>query len=210
LKLIFPSNRLFIYLIKFIGAFCVLYFGTIAVEGLAAPEGKYYSSFIDKYLDYVSWLRSSLTHGTRLLVSVFGYHTDFLSPTVLQVKGGRGINVGYDCLGYGVISFWIAFVFANTGSWKKKAAWMLGGAMILWLINVLRISSVLIGANRNWKFPLGWDHHTWFNIAAYFSIFIMIYFFDKIRKQNKLNERNPLSPDSCRNVKEWGEGMDGV
>lgn len=157
----------------------MLYFGTLAVEGLAAPEGKYYSGFIDKHLDYVSWLRSSLTHGTKLLVSAFGYPADLLSLTVLQVRGGRGINVGYSCLGYGVISFWIAFVFANRGSWEKKLAWMLGGAFVLWIINVLRISLVLLAANRNRKFPLGWDHHTWFNIVAYGAIFAMIWVYDK-------------------------------
>lgn len=87
--------------------------------------------------------------------------------------------MGYSCLGYGVTSFWIAFVFANTGSWKRKAAWMIGGAVVLWVINVLRISLVLIGANRNWKFPFGWDQHTWFNIVAYGAIFVMIWVYDK-------------------------------
>ena len=102
----------------------------------------------------------------------------------MQVRGGRGVHVGYGCLGYGVISFWIAFVFANTGSWKRKAAWMLGGAIVLWIINVQRISLVLIGANKNWKFPFGWDHHTWFNIAAYLAIFVMIWLYDRSRKKN--------------------------
>jgi exosortase/archaeosortase family protein len=186
----FSNKRLFIYIAKFIGAFCILYFGTIAVEGLAAPEGKYYNSFIDKHLDYVSWLRSSLTHGTKLVVAAFGYPADFLSQTVLQVKGGRGINVGYDCLGYGVISFWIAFVFANTGSWKRKLIWILSGVVLLWLINVLRISLVLIGINKHWKFPFGWDHHTWFNIVAYVSIFAMIWLYDMGTRMKVKGEQN--------------------
>ena len=149
------------------------------MEGLAAPEGKYYSAFIDKHLDYVSWLRSSLTHGARIFAGWFGYATAYKSSTQLHVIGGRGVNVGYDCLGYGVISFWIAFVFANTGTWKRKAVWMFGGALVLWIINVLRISLVLIGVNKNWKFPFGWDHHTWFTIAAYIMIFVMIWLYDK-------------------------------
>jgi len=193
MKSIFSNRRILIYIAKFIGAFCVLYFGTLAIEGLASPEGKYYSAFIDKYFDYVSWLRSSLTYGSKLMVSVFGYPTELLSPTVLQIKGGRGVNIGYDCLGYGVISFWIAFVFANSGSWKRKLAWMLSGALVLWIINVLRISLVLVAVNRNWKFPLGWDHHDWFNIVSYLAIFTMIWVYDKgtrvKRKENhKINQ----------------------
>lgn len=104
----------------------------------------------------------------------------------MQVRGGRGVNVGYDCLGYGVMSFWIAFVFANNGTWKRKLGWMAIGAFALWLINVLRISLVLVGANKNWKFPLGWDHHTWFNIVAYVAIFGMIWIYDKGTSKKKI------------------------
>ena len=190
MKFIFSNRRILIYLAKFLGAFCVLYFGTLAIEGLTAPEGKYYSGFIDKYFDYVSWLRSSLTYGSKLMVSVFGYPTELLSPTLLQVKGGRGVHIGYDCLGYGVISFWIAFVFANNGSWKRKLGWMLSGALVLWIINVLRISLVLVSVNRNWKFPFGWDHHTWFNIVSYLAIFMMIWVYDKgTRGKSKVNHK---------------------
>ena len=102
----------------------------------------------------------------------------------MLVKEGRGVNVGYSCLGYGVTSFWSAFVFAKIDSWKRKAVWMLGGALVLWIINVIRISLVLIGANSKWKFPFGWDHHTWFNIAAYLAIFVMIWLYDRSRKKN--------------------------
>lgn len=101
----------------------------------------------------------------------------------MRIVGGGGINVVYSCLGYGVTSFWLAFVFANTGSFKKKIAWMLGGAMVLLIINILRMGLVAMASHEKWKYPLGWDHHTWFNIVAYGMIFLMIYVYDKSGKE---------------------------
>ncbi len=96
---------------------------------------------------------------------------------------GSAVNLVYSCLGYGVTSFWIAFVFANNGSWKRKWVWMTGGALALWIINVLRIGLVLVANNKNWGVPLGLNHHTWFNMVAYMLIFILIYFYDRSLKQ---------------------------
>ncbi len=114
---------------------------------------------------------------------MFGYETHLASPVVIRMENGGGVQLVYACLGYGVTSFWLAFVFANNGSWKKKLLWMLGGALILWSLNVFRISLVLLANSKHWKIPLGWDHHTWFNIAAYLAIFVMIWLYDRSSKK---------------------------
>jgi exosortase/archaeosortase family protein len=54
---------------------------------------------------------------------------------------------------------------------------------MLYLINICRLSLVLVAGNNNWEFPFGWDHHTWFNIFAYIAIFAMMYFFDRSSKE---------------------------
>ena len=82
------------------------------------------------------------------------------------------------CLGYGVMSFWIAFVVANKGTSIKKLKWLLGGLFLICLINVIRISLLLLAINFHWLTPY-FNHHTWFNIIAYLIIFILIYFYDK-------------------------------
>jgi exosortase/archaeosortase family protein len=89
----------------------------------------------------------------------------------------------YSCIGYGVMSFWVAFIFANKGTFKKKFLWISGGILVLWIINVLRVSLLLLAINKNWKIPLGWDHHTWFNIVAYSLIFLMILLYDRSFKR---------------------------
>ena len=177
LSIIF-KNAFFIYVIKFAVIFCVLYFGTLAWIGLAAPGG-YHSAFIEKYLDYVTWIKLSLIHASAFILSVFGVETASYPGFLLKFSGGRGVIIAMDCVGYGVYSFWIAFVAANTGSIGKKMKWIVLGVLGLWLINVIRITLFLTAINKGWPMPLGIDHHTWFNIFAYLLIFVMIWWYDR-------------------------------
>lgn len=177
------NNRVIIYLVKFAAVFCFLYFGTEAIIGLSAPEG-YYSSFADKYLNFIPAFRNSLLQSAVFFLSLLGYDAYQSNNILLSLVGGGSVQLVYTCLGYGVTGFWIAFVFANTGGWKKKLAWMIGGAMVLYIINVVRISLTLLSNSKKWSFPFSWNNHTWFNIAAYAAIFCMIWLFDKKQKTN--------------------------
>lgn len=178
------NKQLWIYLAKFLGIFCLCYFGTLSVIGLAAP-GNYYSPFIEKYLDYVSWIKLSLLKGTQFTLSLFGIHSHSEPGFLQRINNGRGVIIAMDCVGYGVYSFWIAFIAANKGAFLKKTLWIIAGVLALWLINVVRISLFLLAINRNWAMPFGIGHHTWFNIAAYILIFMMIWLYDRSSKENK-------------------------
>ena len=175
------------YLVKFAGAFCLLYFGTLAIIGLSAPAG-YYSGFVDTYLNFIPAFRNLLLQSSRYFLSVLGYEAYQSNNILLNLVGGSSVQLVYSCLGYGVTSFWVAFVFANTGSWEKKAAWMIGGTLLLYIINVIRISLTLLSNSKKWHFPFGWNNHDWFNIAAYFSIFCMIYLFDRSLKRHSIKK----------------------
>lgn len=170
------------YCLRFLGLFCVLYYATEAVIGLSSTEGGY-NAFVAQHLNFIDPFRRFLLSATQGLLSAAGYRTYFRDTFTLSFLGGGGIRVVYSCLGYGLLSFWAAFVFANRGGWKRKAAWMLGGCLALVLVNILRLSLVLLAVNKGWPMPLGWDHHTWFNIMAYLLIFLMIYVFDRSRRR---------------------------
>ena len=170
-----------LYMLKFLSFFCIAYYGTIGLIGICTPGG-YYVPFVQKYLDYVSLLRSLLLHSTKAMLSLFGYATYMPDIFSLRMRGGRGVHIGYDCIGYGVLIFWWAFVFANKGNWKNKILWIFGGSLLIWSINVIRVSMLLISINENRPLPFNLDHHTLFNIAAYAMIFVLIYFFDRMQR----------------------------
>jgi exosortase/archaeosortase family protein len=173
------------YLLKFLLTFCVLYYGTIAMIGITSPGG-YYNEFAAKYLDYVSALRWLLLHCSKLLLQLFGFHVYLKDVYTIKLQSGQGVHVGYDCIGYGVLIFWFAFIFANGGALIKKARWTAGGLLLIWMVNVIRIAMMVVSVNNNWSTPLGLDNHTLFNIAAYAVIFTMIYFFDRAEKKVQL------------------------
>lgn len=171
-------NPFLIYLLKFAVIFCVLYFGTLAVIGLASPVG-WYSPFVDHHMDYVSWLKNSLINASQFILSLLSVHTVKEPGFVLAYPSGKAVVIAMDCVGYGVYSFWVSFVVANKGRWVKKMIWVVGGLLALWFINTIRITLVLVAINKGWPMPLGIDHHTWFNICAYLLIFLMIWLYDR-------------------------------
>lgn len=149
----------------------------MAMIGLCAP-GKYYSPFADNYLNYISLLRASLLNAAKIITGLFGFATYFVNEYTLRVVNGSGIKMIYSCLGFGVMSFWTAFVLAGNQELSSKVKWLIMGLAILWAINVLRISLLLIANNKHWPIPL-FDHHTWFNLLAYGLIFLLMWLYDK-------------------------------
>jgi len=179
------NKNLVVYLLRFLLSFCILYFGTKVIIGLSAPGG-YYSNFVHSYLNYISLLRFSLLHGSNSFVTIAGYKSYIANTYSIRILNGRGVNIVYSCLGYGIMSFWAAFVFAYKAGWEKKILWILIGWILIWCINVTRISLLLIAVNNNKSLPFNLNHHTLFNIAAYTTIFILIYFFDRSQKDRAL------------------------
>lgn len=174
----YPKKELIVYLLKFGGTFVFLYFGTLGIIGLSTPENNH-SPFVADYLNYVDLLRLFLLKGAKLALSLFGYTSNLEGSYVLRLSEGTGIRMVYSCIGYGVMSFWTAFVIANKGKFGKKSVWIIGGLLVLSFINILRICILLVAGAKKAALPFGWDHHTFFNIAAYAAIFSMIYFYDR-------------------------------
>lgn len=177
------KKELILYLLKFGGYFCLLYFGTLAVIGLSTPENQY-SGFVARYLNFIDPLRASLLLGAKFFLTLWGEKSHLLNPFTLAIENGNAVRMVYSCIGYGVMSFWGAFVLANAGSLFKKLVWLLCGFMLLWIINVLRVGLLILATTKGWEIPFGWDHHTWFNIVAYGGIFALIYAYDRSFGQN--------------------------
>lgn len=184
--MILTDKKFIRFLLVFGATFLFCYFTAQFITGLAI-QGGLYSSFVEKYLNVASWLRSSLILATKWIVGFWGITAVRTDEYVLRIPNANGIRIVYSCLGFGVMSFWIAYITATTALLKSKIKWLLMGLLLIWIINVARISLVLVSGNKGLKFPFGWDHHTWFNIVAYCSIFAMMYFFEKEIKKIDLH-----------------------
>jgi exosortase/archaeosortase family protein len=173
------KDRQFLFFVgKFLLLFCLFYFGTLALIGVAAP-GNFYSPFAEKYLDYVSWIKHSLIWGVKQFAALAGYGTVTEPGFIISITNQRGVMIAMDCVGYGVYSFWAAYVIASDKAARKKILWVIAGLLLLWTINVCRIGLFLIAINEGWAMPFGIDHHTWFNIVAYAAIFGMMFLYER-------------------------------
>ena len=162
-----------IYLIKFLAIFLGLYLFSDIIIALSAPEG-YYNEIISSYFDYISWLKNSLLYGAGIFAHLFGYSTVLEPNFLIRVINKKGVVVAMSCVGYGVMSFWCAYILVSKNSKINLLSWLIGGLFLLWLINTCRIGLFLVAINKGWKMPLGINHHTWFNIFSYGAIFTMI------------------------------------
>jgi hypothetical protein len=68
---------------------------------------------------------------TVFLVKVSKAVLEFLKFNVLEknfktlrISNAAGVVVNPSCLGWGIMSFWIAFVYANKGGVKRKLKWI--------------------------------------------------------------------------------------
>jgi exosortase/archaeosortase family protein len=172
----FPKS-FYKFLLIFAATFLMCYYGFKIMAG-AAVEGGLYFPFVKQYLNIHSWISQDLIFCSKLFLSLLGVNSFQEPGYILRTTNTAAIKLAYDCLGIAVYSFWIAYIFATFTTYRKKIVWLLFGLLLLWSINVIRISLVLLALKNNWSFPLGLDQHTWFNIVAYLFIFLLIYLFE--------------------------------
>lgn len=174
------GKQLFVFLLLFGGLYGMMQL----LIGLSVPGGKLDWPRITQYFDLPAALRYSLLKGGAIVLDIMNIDTYILDSYHLRMVEGRGIRMVYSCMGYGIMSFWIAFAVAFSCSWKRAAGWALLGISTIWFINVIRICLLLIATNRNWPMPFRVDHHTWFNVAVYLVIGALIYLFDRSEKKH--------------------------
>jgi exosortase/archaeosortase family protein len=105
------------------------------------------------------------------------------NDTDLLVAGKGTLKLIYSCLGLGVISFFSAFVLAYPKSFKQKIGFLLGGIIVIELLNVIRFVVLAIFWDKNEDTQIV-DHHTIFNIIIYIIIAISLYFW--VKRDDKL------------------------
>ena len=181
-----PKNEGLLFILKFLGLFALLYYFCLFFISITFRGGNEFYIFLRDHLNFVVFLRYSVLRASELLCNLLGIETYIIDTITIRLQSSRkGLHMGYDCIGYGVMSFWTAFVVANNSTLKKKTYWLISGLITIWIINCLRVTFLLIALHNNWSVNKYLDHHTQYNIISYCLIFILITFYIRDNKKRK-------------------------
>lgn len=173
-------------LLKFIILFLCLFFFLNAINlyffSASSPQGKYYNEFFAKHFNYIQWIRSSLIFFSSEILKVVGIKTISNAYQMISFSG-TVVNVNYSCIGLQLFSFFTAF--AVSFPLKKRLNFLLIGFLIIYLLNIFRITIIIFIIHY---FPLQREymdlHHEIYNIFIYICLFILMYGWLKMSSSN--------------------------
>jgi exosortase/archaeosortase family protein len=168
-----PDKTAFRFAIKFIFLFALFYSFNLFYNGLMQPGG-FYNAFLAQHFNYIQWLRHFLLQSSTTGLELLGYTTKTNNYSLLVV-GHAQINLAYDCLGFGVMSFITAFFITYPAETSTKLKLWLVCTDGFQLLNILRFMLIALfykgeGISRI-------DHHAVFNILIYVLLTLTIYLF---------------------------------
>lgn len=173
-----------VFLARFAVLMAGIYYFNVFYISIIDARGLIYSSFFDQHLNYFALLRASVLHTANGMDHLYGLHSYVADPS-LKLPNGHGIYVDLACLGYGVMSFWTAFIVAHKTSWQEKLVWVVGGVVFLWFLNCCRVALLLIAITKQWNTEKWMDSHALFNLVVYAFIMAMILLYYKLQKRIK-------------------------
>ncbi len=169
----FKNNYSSVYfIVKFLLFYFILDYFTLFYIGITAP-GNLYFPWLDQHLNYIRALRHLLLGTSAFLLQQMGYVT-YTSDILLYVYGHGGVKLVYSCLGYGVMSFFAAFVLAWPKPIKSKALFLPVGLLLIQSLNIVRFILLSLHGNKQLE-NLKIDHHSLFNLILYLMVMGILY-----------------------------------
>lgn len=114
-----------------------------------------------------------------------GYDVYQKSANNVTIHGSHGVTIIWACLGFGVMSFWTAFVTAHKAGRQYKARWIATGIGFITAINVLRIALVALANHYNWKAFNAIEPHFAFTVVSYMAVISLALWFSKTYNHTK-------------------------
>lgn len=174
--------------IQFVASLLILYFffsqSNLFMNSVMSPGSRFYNLYIATNLDYIQALKSALIKPAASIIKAFGFYVVYNNEDVMVVNG-PWLRINYSCLGFGVMSFLAAFVFAFPATWKSTFKMLVIGVIAIYILNVLRIAGlgILLGFFKSQRHNFTY-HHEIFNVLVYICIFIMLFMW--IKKKRKV------------------------
>jgi len=138
--------------------------------GVVDVRGSYFSPFLAKY-SLVDIILKGLIYPSRWILSALGY-TVFNSCNWLAIQGAKGVRIAFPCLGVEMMIVLFALIVSYPAVKAKKALFILGGWVGIHLINILRVTGIIL--TNYYSYELTSPSHTIFNMSVYG--FIILYF----------------------------------
>lgn len=171
------------FLLLFLSTYAVLYYGTYAFIGLSTEGGKYIHWL--RYVDYVSLYRRILLGSASQIIEWLGYYTQIRGKYLLYINGTVGIQLVYWCLGIGILSFWVSYIFAFTGDTLGfRLKWIIIGIVVITCLNIMRIALLLITYYHKGISTSGINHHDIYNYIVYGIVFLLLFLHRKKQQQH--------------------------
>ena len=168
--------------------------------GITSPGGKVYSAFLDNYLNAPRWLTWLISQSSLGILKLAGFNVYQRAPNNVTIIGSRGVSIIWACLGFGVMSFWTAFITSHKGRWQYKLKWCLGGIIIIIALNILRITLIALGNHYHWEAFNALEPHSAFTIASYVVLFLLVVWFMHRYRRMEQHTSPDYSPATHSNI----------
>ena len=179
------------HILRFLLLFSGLTIAFYCYIGIVSPGGKTYSLFLDRYANFPAWLTYFICKSAKGLLQLIGYDVYQKKPNNVTITGGRGVNIIWACLGFGVMSFWVAFVAAHYAKWLYKLKWIFAGVALITGINILRIALIALALHHNWKAFMAIEPHLAFNVVSYIAIIALaVWFAFRYKRHEEIRSKN--------------------
>lgn len=178
-------KREFRFIISFLLLFACVYGFNLAFIGVTAPGGLYVPC-INHHANYIEHWRTFNIDTTAYLLKALGCPVKVSNYTLIS-PGRSGFKLVYSCLGYGIMSFYLAFVMTFPKPRKGRILILVAGLLVIQLLNFIRFLLISL----YWRKIEGhtWiDHHLAFNILIYLVVITMLYKWTNSKQENAVHK----------------------
>lgn len=176
------------FIVKLMLLFFIFDYFTLFLISAQAPGGDFYTPLIANHLNFVHWFEQFLLNSGGKFASLFGYEYSIYGKKMV-LDNGAGVVLGFSCIGFSIMSFYLAFVIAFPASLKNKIIYGIGGLVLIITLNIMRIGGLAVIYSRlNYQEVREVDHHAVFNAIVYVFIFIIFIFFTRKARLSKKSE----------------------
>lgn len=179
-----------LFVIKALLLFAALLFIKYIHRSIIDPASDFIFASQIRDFNIYSVCADALIYPAQIIVNTLGYQT-IISERVLSIVGARGIIIHAPCLGFNIIGAFIILITAypSPREWWVKAIFILVGVMGIQMLNILRVTALVIKNNYSFELPI--NHHDLFNIIIYSFVFVTFYIWVKFYS-------NQLSNVTCK------------